>query len=306
MSWHSLLAGVDGSPESASAARLGLDIAERAGVPCRLVHAVPDYGPVLTTPEASISLQELQDASQREARRLVCQSLEGLVPPDDCARLEVRVGRGPVVLAEAARVQQSDVVVLGAKRHHALARIGGTTITHLVRHGSVPVLATDANTRSIGRVLAAVDLSVAAKPTIDAAEKWAALFDASLRVIHTSEPLPVVPGFPMLLRDDDHYRHSRDAAEAAITPLVAYPRADIVIRRGRAAAAITDEAQRWKADLIVVGSHGKGWVDRMLIGSTSERLLQVLPASVLVVPVFHTSPAQAPAYSARSLVPLAT
>jgi hypothetical protein len=34
---------------------------------------------------------------------------------------------------------------------------------------------------------------------------------------------------------------------------------------------------------VVVGSHGKGWVDRVLIGSTTERLLATLPAGLLVV-----------------------
>ena len=57
------------------------------------------------------------------------------------------------------------------------------------------------------------------------------------------------------------------------------------MRRGRAAAAITSEVRQWNADLVVMGSHGKGWVDRLLIGSTSERLLNVLPTSMLVVPV---------------------
>jgi len=35
----------------------------------------------------------------------------------------------------------------------------------------------------------------------------------------------------------------------------------------------------------VVGSHGKGWVDRLLIGSTTERLLNRLPTSLLIVPI---------------------
>jgi len=38
-------------------------------------------------------------------------------------------------------------------------------------------------------------------------------------------------------------------------------------------------------DLVIVGSHGKGWVDRVLLGSTTERLLNKLPCPVLVIPV---------------------
>jgi hypothetical protein len=40
----------------------------------------------------------------------------------------------------------------------------------------------------------------------------------------------------------------------------------------------------WRADLLVVGSHGKGWAERMLVGSVTERLINHLPTSLLVVP----------------------
>ena len=293
MTWHSILAGVDGSDESAQAARFAACVAQRAGVACRLLHAVPDYAPTFSTPETPISVEHLNDAAQLEARRLVELSLEDRVPPAVVDALEVRLGRGPSLLSEAAQQRGADVVILGAKRHHALARIGGTTITHLVRLGGTPVLAHTNGITGIRRVLAAVDLSLGAKPTIDAAEKWAALYDADLRVMHTIEPLPVVPGFAMGIGDDAHYHQSREAVLAAISPLLVYPKASLVIRRGRAAAAIAGEAARWEADLIVVGSHGKGWVDRLLIGSTSERLLHVLPAPTLIVPVFHHAPRMA-------------
>jgi hypothetical protein len=59
---------------------------------------------------------------------------------------------------------------------------------------------------------------------------------------------------------------------------------DQVVRTGPAVATIVAEAAAWHADVLVVGSHGKGWVDRLLIGSTTEHLLNALPASVLVIP----------------------
>src|SRR5207244_9160649 len=39
------------------------------------------------------------------------------------------------------------------------------------------------------------------------------------------------------------------------------------------------------ADLLVMGSHGKGWATRVLVGSVTERLLNHLPTSLVVVPV---------------------
>jgi hypothetical protein len=74
------------------------------------------------------------------------------------------------------------------------------------------------------------------------------------------------------------------------------PPDDRVIRRGRADEEIAEEVAAWHADLLVVGSHGKGWIDRLLIGSTTERLLNRLPTSLLVVPIGRPAvkrPAQA-------------
>jgi nucleotide-binding universal stress UspA family protein len=85
--------------------------------------------------------------------------------------------------------------------------------------------------------------------------------------------------------------------EASVWPAIRYPGAETVIRRGRSAAVIVNEVAQWRADLVVVGSHGKGWVDRLLIGSTSERLLHLLPTLTLVVPVAKPADADAAARS---------
>lgn len=47
--------------------------------------------------------------------------------------------------------------------------------------------------------------------------------------------------------------------------------------------AIVEDAEGWNADLIVVGSHGYGFVKRMLIGSVSDAVVKYAPCSVLVV-----------------------
>lgn len=289
MAWQTIIIGVDGSPESVEAAALGAFVAARAGVECRLVHAVPDYWTGLALPEVPVDPEALAAAAREHARTVVSYALQGSVPDTMIEALDVRPGRGAFVLDDAAREANAGVVMLGGKRRRALTRIGGSTVTHLVRLGTVPVLATDGVASDIRRILVAADLSYAAKPTIEAAQRWAALLGAQLRVLHVVEPVPVVPGITLGVADDDVFLSFERAVEAEIKPLVTAPGADIVIRRGRAAAAITSEARQWRADLIVVGSHGRGWVDRLLIGSVSERLLNVLPASMLVVPTAHAA-----------------
>lgn len=46
---------------------------------------------------------------------------------------------------------------------------------------------------------------------------------------------------------------------------------------------VADEAKRWEADLIVVGTHGRRGVGRMLLGSGAEQILRMAPVPVLVI-----------------------
>lgn len=52
---------------------------------------------------------------------------------------------------------------------------------------------------------------------------------------------------------------------------------------GNPKEAIVEEAKNWGADLIVLGSHGYGFWERMLLGSVSNAVVHHAPCSVLVV-----------------------
>ena len=52
---------------------------------------------------------------------------------------------------------------------------------------------------------------------------------------------------------------------------------------GSPAQAIVEEAESWGADLVIVGSHGYGFWERMFLGSVSNALVHHAPCSVLVV-----------------------
>lgn len=52
---------------------------------------------------------------------------------------------------------------------------------------------------------------------------------------------------------------------------------------GPAADAIVRQAKKWKADLIVIGTHGRRGVRRMLMGSDAEQIVRSSPAPVMLV-----------------------
>ena len=285
--WQPIVIGVDHSPAAADAARVGWAIGRAAGVPCRLVHATPEAWTVPTAPHASAEQPELlNEAVRAAARTAVCEELAGSVPEEALETLEVRTGRAAAVLRDCAHEVNAGMVVLGGKHHSTLGRwVGGSTAHSLVRSLDVPLLVTAQTPLPVGRVLVTVDLSDAAGPTIRMAERFARLFEARLHALHVVEPLPIIPDTPLQFNDDDVYRRSEAHLAEYVWPLVDYPRATTSVRRGTAVDAITAEVRDHGSEVVVLGSHGKGWVDRILIGSVTERVLSALPCSILVVPV---------------------
>lgn len=288
MAWKPIIVGVDGTPESLRAAELAATIAGAARAQLIPVHAVapvlaftgvPGIGPLpVFSPELD---GELSRASQEQIAR----ALTSRVPPETVRRLEVLTGPAPFVIAEVARERRAELVVLGGKQHGALARgLGRSTAHYLVRKLDVPVLVVGDSAGPITKVLAAVDLSTASTPTVNAAEQFANLFGARLCVLHVVEPLRFTYVAPDQWDEEAYERRSREAFERFVSPFKRVAAEDLVVRRGLAAETITEEAGAWHADVVVVGSHGKGWVDRILIGSTTQRLVTELPTSVLVVP----------------------
>ncbi len=83
-------------------------------------------------------------------------------------------------------------------------------------------------------------------------------------------------------------RQHRDHAESNLKKLVAERLAgrdvETVIRQGTAHQEIVRMAEERKADLIVMGMHGHGFLVHALAGSTTERVLHKAPCPVLVVP----------------------
>jgi nucleotide-binding universal stress UspA family protein len=225
------------------------------------------------------------------ARARLLEALQGKVPRPVLDRLDVRFGPAPIVLKEAIQESDADLLVLGGKHHSALGRwLAGSTAHHAVRTADLPILITGGSDAAMKRVLVAVDLSAAARPTLDAAERFADLLGAQLRVLHVVEPVPLLADISMRLDEQDLVRHTEDELERTVWPLIGRAEAERLVRYGPAAATIASAAAEWHADLLVVGSHGKGWVDRVLIGSSTERLLNTLPTAMLVVPVVSGAP----------------
>ena len=287
MSWGPVLVGIDASPAAVCAAAVGERIAALANVPCQLIHAVRDAGAPLVAVSGHEDPQvvEMQQLQLAVARQRVNDALGMSVSDQIRQKLDVTFGPAAVVLQEAMRDSRAGLVVLGGKHHSTLERwLGGSTSLHFVRASEVPVLITSGAPTTFRRILVAADLSTAAGPTIGLAERFAHLVGAELRLLTVFEPLPDLPGIPPV-DHDSYFALAQETLERDVWPVVKSPGVERFVRHGHVVETLTREAFDWKADLLVVGSHGKGWAQRVLLGSVTERLINNLPTSLLVAPV---------------------
>jgi nucleotide-binding universal stress UspA family protein len=195
-----------------------------------------------------------------------------------------------------AKETRAELIVLGGKHHSVLGRwFGGSTSLNVARTTAVPMLVTAGAPAAVRRVLVALDSSNAARPTLEAARHVAHMFGAELRILSVIEPLPIMPESAPAVDPTPYYDLCRGTIEAELRPLVASSGGELIVRLGLTVGTIEEEAAVWHADLVVVGSHGKSWTQRLMLGSVTERLLNHLPTSLLVVPVAVRQPAAEPA-----------
>jgi len=306
MNWKPVVVGVDASPESAAAAALGVEIARVARTRCVLVHAARDAWSMFAALEVPERVNEFNVALTEQARRQVADALRGHVPAAMIVDLVVRVGRTADVLNAAVDEYDAGLVILGGKHHSALGRwFGGSTSLAVARTSRVPLLVTAGEPHTFQRVLAAVDLSGAARPTLEAARRFATLFAAKLRAVSVIEPLPLIPEARQPVDPSEYYRMCAELLQREIWPALGSTGGERLVRHGQPVDTLLREVHEFATDLLVVGSHGKRWAARMVLGSVTEALVNHLPTSVLVIPVSRVERAadRAPVSSAELALP---
>jgi nucleotide-binding universal stress UspA family protein len=134
-------------------------------------------------------------------------------------------------------------------------------------------------------VVLATDLSPTSEAATAAALDLAATLGARLLAVSVVDPGTLrMPGGRYLARVDQ----VRAEREGFAQELVARGRSagvsvDFLVWEGDPGEAIIEAAQAESADMIVVGSHGRGAVGRFLIGSVSDHVVRHASCPVLVV-----------------------
>lgn len=132
----------------------------------------------------------------------------------------------------------------------------------------------------------------------DAAVRFADRLGAELRVLHVVPPLMGTPLLPEtgLGLDPGSYvpfdpevrseiaRADAQALERFVQERFARP-VQAVVREGDPATVIVEDAQAQGADVLMLGHHRHGLLERLLTGSVARRVLEHAPCPVLVIPL---------------------
>lgn len=139
------------------------------------------------------------------------------------------------------------------------------------------------------RVLCATDFSSFSTAALDRAVTLAAAYGATVRLLHVLTPFPItapfldVPGEPHLYETAAAQCRRSLAAKAARVQRPGLT-VEVAQRDGPAVQEIVAAAAEWPADLLVIGTHGRGGFERLVLGSVAERVLRKAPCAVLAVP----------------------
>jgi universal stress protein A len=142
----------------------------------------------------------------------------------------------------------------------------------------------------ISRIMVATDFSDCSKEAVECACGLAADLGAKLVLLHAIEPVYFAGAFygpdasvPMLT--EEQRRYAQEAMEELRQSL---EKRKIEIEDGRIASGppaqmIVEAAQADNIDLIVVGTHGRGGVAHLLLGSVAERVVRTARCPVLTI-----------------------
>jgi nucleotide-binding universal stress UspA family protein len=246
-----------------------------------VVRAVPAI-----SPESRLAVSPDLEATRRAAQKhVVLEQMKRLWASDAPNTAEVYDGDPAATIAMLARDSNASLIVAGLGRHRVFDRLfGDETALRLIRLSGVPVLATAPGlTHAPRRIVAAVDFSETSLRAVRLALELAAP-EAIVYLTHVAprDASPFdwnTPGGSY--RDDAGYALKKFRDQLQVPDGMSVQR---ILLHGDPATELLAFATSVHADLIATGSHGHGFVARMLIGSVTTRILRCATCSVLTIP----------------------
>ncbi len=283
---HPVVAGVDGSECALQAVRWAAAEAARRHLPLRLVaaHTWPAGGlvgdPGLGFDPRAV-LREVVHSRLAAAETVAAEAVPGLA-------VEKAEAEGDPVAVLAGESERAELLVLGDRGLGGFTGLLiGSVAVALCTQAGCPVVVVrelDPTARRSEPVVVGVDGSPASEAAVAFAVEAAALRGVPLVAVHAWHDVAVDPTMASLVNWDAVESDEREVLAERLAGLRAsHP--DLAVRRlvvrDRPARALVDESRG--AQLVVVGSRGRGGLRGLLLGSVSQQLLHHAHCPVAVV-----------------------
>ena len=277
-----ILAATDFSTRSNRALRQAGLLAQPAQL--HIVHVVDDDQP-----------EEMVHIERREAERLLAEQTVSM-PELQGAQCHPMVITGDAfdgILRAGAQVS-ADLIVMGTHRRQLLRDIFvGTTIERVIRKGTFPVLMVNHDAqRSYNNVVAPVDMSETSANALRIALSTGLIGNTGATLLHAflamAKGRMLVDGVDPASIDDYVGDERRTAMDELASFLVANdldrPHWSFRLEEGGPIEVISRAVAEMHPDLLVMGTHGRSGLPKMLIGSVTEEALRSLKVDILAVP----------------------
>lgn len=291
---------LDGSSFAEHALPYASEIGARAGGVLDLVHVhmpvrLPAAGEVIGTRSRSVLARREDEARERE-RAYLEEAGRRLVAARGDVGLATHLLDGPVVptLLDYRKSTEAHLIVMATHGRGPVARacLGGTA-DQIMRLAGVPVLLVrpDATPPELDRevtfrrILLALDGSRRAERALRCALGIAAPFGAAVTVVQAVPPA-----------DAGKAETAVDYLEGVVGKLRGHgvDARRSVVHHAKPAEAVLEASREMEADLVVLATHGRTDLPRLVLGSVADRLIRACPAPVLVCRARRDRPVDLP------------
>ena len=290
--YHHLIAAVDFTPSCRRAVREAVRRASLDQAKVTAVHVMEEFlmeelKRALSTDEATIRADW-----QQKLRQFVDETDAG----GAAISIELRVGNPFGELVEACHTHGADLLVMGAKGSHNEPHRIGVIAARCIRNAPVDVLVVRQEAlQPFHRVLACVDFSENAAKAVQCALHIAQQDKAALDCLYVYQSAMALAldygGFvspmPPITTDDEARAMWDKELKKFIEPLLRKSEDvavnSLIVETVNIREGIMDYVTESGADLVVLGTRGKGTIRHMLIGTTAEKIVQHAPCSILAV-----------------------
>ncbi|HWH37046.1 MAG TPA: universal stress protein [Candidatus Limnocylindrales bacterium] len=292
-----VLLATDGSEPADVARHLLTGIDWPAGSTIRVVTAVEGASALFGMPWAMPTtprVDRYEEDLVAQAESVLEAAARGLSRTGIATERAVMRGRAASAIAHEAAEWGADLVVVGSRGHGSIATmLLGSVSAEVVDHAPCPVLV--ARSRTLSRIVLGHDGSEHASAAEELLREWP-IFRRCAVEVTSVVPTPVAwysgLGPAMSIESAEFYRegleqsmreHEEVAAGAAKRLIEAGLHAASSVVEGLPAAELIRVADDRQADLIMIGTHGRTGLGRLLLGSVARNVLTHAPVSVLVV-----------------------